>query len=55
MYTKMNTEYFICECEYQMKLCRICEIVEEADKKEYVKVNVKRWRNRKITTTKMSK
>ena len=33
--------------EYYKKLCKQCEIIEEADKTEFIKINVKRWKTRR--------
>jgi len=43
----MDNEYFECECEYHKKLCKMCEMIEEADKMEFVKIKVKRWKTRR--------
>ena len=45
----MDIEYFNCDCVYHKKgviLCKQCEIIEEADKTDYIKFKVKRWGNR---------
>ena len=45
----MDIEYFNCECVYGKSgyiLCKQCKIIEEADKNEFIKINVKRWKNR---------
>ena len=45
----MNNDYFNCDCVYHKKgfiLCKQCEIIEEADKTDYIKIKVKRWGNR---------
>ena len=36
----MNNEYFICECEYDIKLCTTCQKIQEAENIEYININV---------------
>ena len=53
----MDNEYFTCECDSYggIKLCTTCQKTQQAETTEYIKINVKRWKNRKITTIKTSK
>jgi len=45
----MDNEYFDCDCVYGKNgyiLCKMCEIINEVDKNEFIKIKVKRWKNR---------